>query len=56
MLIYKLAFNTWLEKAHPHHNEYDFNTKGEYETWKRQLFEAYVAGVEFEQIAIKAGM
>jgi hypothetical protein len=55
-LVYKMSFKVWLDKQHPAHSEYDFDSIGEYNYWKKQLFEAYCAGVEFERTAREAGM
>ena len=57
-LIYKLSFKVWFDKEYPRDSDgkHGFVDGCEYEYWKNQLFEAYVAGAKFERVSIEAGM
>lgn len=55
-LVVIMAFNIWLDKEYPSHSQYDFDDKGQYESWLRGLLKAYKAGMQFERAAFLAGM
>lgn len=39
-----MTFDKWLEAEYSGANEYDFDNKGEYESWKREMETAFNAG------------
>ena len=41
-----MTFEEWLEKEFPAHSEYDFDSKGAYDNWKRNLKLAWDSGYE----------
>jgi hypothetical protein len=56
--IYKLAFRVWFDKEYPRDSDgkHGFDSDYEYHHLKESLFEAYLAGAEFERVATDAGM